>query len=258
MTGPRKRTSSRLIDETIERSVVPHFLLRSTAQHQLDLARRSNRGQVLHVVSSNLAAAFAAEAYLNYAGLHLARQAQEIASYAKCMDTASVLRALTCHHELVAVPERAADVLAYHQRADWLALWNERDNPPLKLEKVHKFVGLPVQWGQRPLQSVADLVKFRNDLVHAKPEDVGPFTHTTRDHRKWSQPNEILTAWERALGLGNDTMDLEITQRRLDDLDSIFAALSDSIGMGIRWILGDTEARLRSPSTKKPRARRKR
>ena len=48
--------------------------------------------------------------------------------------------------------------------------WPDRTNFREKVDLLRKFLGVELDWGVRPLQTLGQLKRFRDTLAHGKPE----------------------------------------------------------------------------------------
>lgn len=99
-----------------------------------------------------------------------------------------------------------------HVGMDRFPDWDEHASPLDKLERVAKAVGIEIDYGKRPFQSIRITNKFRNRLAHGRTA-VLLISYTERgpSNRKLKRPR---TQWERTCTKRN-------AKRYLEDLKKV-------------------------------------
>ncbi len=96
--------------------------------------------------------------------------------------------------------------------------WDEWAKPLDKLELVAKGIGIEIDYGKRPFQSIRLTNKFRNSLAHGATS-VLPFSYAEKasSKRKVKRPR---TQWERTCTTQN-------AKRYLDDLKQVIKMIHE-------------------------------
>ena len=106
----------------------------------------------------------------------------------------------------------------------WAAI--EAASPMSKFAAISEQVHFKFEKGARPYQTVAELMRLRNDIVHGKPEhfsaQVPRALRTDRD--SWHTVMGLSAKWEQAC-------DEAFVLRALEDVVSLVDALCTQIGM---------------------------
>ena len=99
-----------------------------------------------------------------------------------------------------------------HVGMDRLSDWDEYASPLDKLERVAKEVGIEIDYGKRPIQSMRIANKFRNSLAHGTT-GVLPVSYSEKgqSERKVKRPR---TQWEKTCTKRN-------AKRYLEDLKEV-------------------------------------
>lgn len=91
---------------------------------------------------------------------------------AKDKEEGSLLELLTAILMASLAFEAVLNQLGEHVWGGDSAIWAsvERSSPVEKLKAIAEKTGFTVDLGSRPAQTLRDVVRFRNDVVHAKPQ----------------------------------------------------------------------------------------
>jgi hypothetical protein len=96
--------------------------------------------------------------------------------------------------------------------------WPERANLREKIDLLNEILELGLDWGERPLQSVAQLKRFRDVLAHGKPEIV----------------NEAIvvkvepSVWDALKGQWEESVKPDFVKRCIEDENALWNILLES------------------------------
>lgn len=166
------------------RHVTPAFTLYSTARYALEKVQRTDEGSFLELLTANLMAALAFEAFLNQAGGFLWGASSEV----------------------------------------WSAV--ERLGPMPKLRAIAEQAKFTLDASTRPVQTIAEVCRFRNAAAHGKPEFLE--AEIPRDVAaaglSFPRADALAAEWEQ-------DCTPEVVNRVLADLEELTDNLSEHIGM---------------------------
>ena len=74
--------------------------------------------------------------------------------------------------------------------------WPERANLREKIDLLRKTLGLKADWSTRPLQTIAQLKRFRDTLAHGKPEIVDETKVTDVEPDVW---DALKSQWQKSV-----------------------------------------------------------
>ena len=166
------------------RHVTPAFTLYSAARYAVEKVQRTDEGSFLELLTANLMAALAFEAFLNQAGEFLWGAPSEV----------------------------------------WVAV--ERLGPMTKLRAIAEHAKFALDVGARPVQTIAEVCRFRNAVAHGKPEFLEAEISREAAAAGLSFPNAdaLATEWEQ-------DCTPEVVKRVLADLEELTDNLAEHIGM---------------------------
>jgi hypothetical protein len=166
------------------RTVAPAHALFSTGRYALEKAQRSDDWAFLELLTANLMAALAFEAFLNHVGLYRWGDASEVRSAV------------------------------------------ERLGPIAKLKAIAEEYDFVVDLGSRPVQTMVELVRFRNAIAHGRTEFLeADLPHAMPpDGQPFPTANGFAAEWEQKCTP-------EFAQRALDDLLALTDQLADHVGI---------------------------
>ncbi|HEV8034310.1 hypothetical protein [Yoonia sp.] len=72
--------------------------------------------------------------------------------------------------------------------------WPERANLREKIDLLLRVLPLDFEWGNRPLQTIADLKRFRDTLAHGKPEIIDKTEISNVEPEVW---DALKSQWEK-------------------------------------------------------------
>lgn len=84
--------------------------------------------------------------------------------------------------------------------------WPERSNLREKINLLLKVLSLELSWGERPLQTITGLKRFRDTIAHGKPEIVTGTTITEIEPVVW---DALKGQWEEAVTAENVKLSME-------------------------------------------------
>ena len=119
-----------------------------------------------------------------------------------CLLRAGKAKRKGCYHQFLAsIVFTAFTLEAYlnHIGVRLFSSWNEIDrlSPEAKLALVCERLGVPIEKGSRPWQTVGELIRIRNKLAHGKTLSLAnEYTETYDQTNESEQPNEIIADWE--------------------------------------------------------------
>jgi len=102
--------------------------------------------------------------------------------------------------------------------------WDEKAPPLEKLKVITEEVGIEVDYGRRPFQSVKIANKFRNQMAHGKTAKLSD--SYIRKLRAKSKYERLSTWWERQC-----TVDR--AQQLFDDLEKVMELIAESYNLDI-------------------------
>ena len=108
--------------------------------------------------------------------------------------------------------------------------WPERAKLREKIDLLVKVLNLDLSWGERPLQTVAQLKRFRDTLAHGKPELVDLTEELDIEPTVW---DALKGQWEASVRydfLHQCRKDEDVIWRRL--LDEAEISISDTLTSG--------------------------
>lgn len=114
----------------------------------------------------------------------------------------------------------------------WAAV--ERLRPMDKLKAIAEQVGFSVDLGVRPAQTVSQICRYRNGIVHGKPQEFRASVprKVAIDNPFFAGVEGLSPEWEQACTP-------EYVERAISDLDALTDALSKRVGMANPLHVGD-------------------
>jgi len=101
--------------------------------------------------------------------------------------------------------------------------WPERANIKAKIRLLAEVLSLELDWGQRPLQTISKIIRFRDTLAHGKPEIVNETLVTDVEPEIWSA---LEAQWTTALTAEN-------IDRCDDDVEAFWKQLLTAAGIAV-------------------------
>ncbi|MHA6265001.1 hypothetical protein ACXYMO_17515 [Arenibacterium sp. CAU 1754] len=92
--------------------------------------------------------------------------------------------------------------------------WPERANLREKIDLLNEILGLDLNWGTKPLQTLAKLKKFRDTIAHGKPEIVDETKVVKVEPEVW---DALKGQWEAVIN-ENFVADCRNAEKELWDL----------------------------------------
>ncbi|MDP5085369.1 MAG: hypothetical protein NWQ23_08105 [Yoonia sp.] len=105
--------------------------------------------------------------------------------------------------------------------------WPERTNLREKIDLLRKTLNLNIDWSERPLQTIAQLKRFRDTLAHGKPEIVDETKVTDIEPDVW---DALKGQWERSV-------QQDFMNRCREDEAAIWNALLEAAGIELHETL---------------------
>ncbi|SFS15908.1 hypothetical protein [Yoonia litorea] len=105
--------------------------------------------------------------------------------------------------------------------------WPERANLREKIDLLKKTLGLEIDWSQRPLQTIAQLKRFRDTLAHGKPEIVDETKVTDVEPEVW---DALQAQWEKSV-------QQDFMNRCREDEDKLWEVLLSAAGIELHETL---------------------
>lgn len=104
--------------------------------------------------------------------------------------------------------------------------WPERANLHEKIDLLIAVLALNLSWGQRPLQTISQLKRFRDTIAHGKPEIINETIITDVEPDVW---DALKAQWESSVTPENVDLCYE-------DMDTFWKTLLDAAKIRV----GDT------------------
>ena len=99
--------------------------------------------------------------------------------------------------------------------------WPERASLREKINLLNRVLGAELDWGQRPLQSIAQLTKVRNTFAHGQPEFVDEERIDDVEPEVWES---LKSDWE-------ESVNMEFLQRCREDERALWVCLLERAGI---------------------------
>ena len=109
----------------------------------------------------------------------------------------------------------------------WMTI--ERKLSPIeKLEVISKYLGITLDLGKRPFQTLKRMFRFRDSLAHGKSQEL--FEKTIQDLEEDESPTVPLTYWEKEISI-------ETAKLYLEDSKKITVFLSENANIELSHLV---------------------